>query len=116
MPLILTRKTDELKSKYLSDLFEKTYRADIIDRNNLRGDSVMDALINMLASAVGSLTNPTKLAKAFGSNGIETSDKTINTYIGHLLDAFMISKAERYDIKGKKYIQYCLQSQYMKLW
>ena len=105
LPLILTRKTDELKSKYLSDLFEKTYKADIIDRNNLRGDSVMDALINMLASAVGSLTNPTKLAKAFGSNGIETSDKTINTYIGHLLDAFMISKAERYDIKGKKYIQ-----------
>ena len=105
LPLILTRKTDELKSKYLSDLFEKTYKADIIDRNNLRGDSVMDALINMLASAVGSLTNPTKLAKAFGSSGIETSDKTINTYIGHLLDAFMISKAERYDIKGKKYIQ-----------
>lgn len=105
LPLILTRKTDELKSKYLIDLFEKTYKADIIDRNKLRGDTVMDALINMLASSVGSLTNPSKLAKAFQSNGINTSDKTIHSYIGYLLDAFMISKAERYDIKGKKYIQ-----------
>ncbi len=104
LPLILSRRTDELKSKYLIDLFEKTYKADIVDRNRLRGDNVMDALINMLASSVGSLTNPSKLSRAFGSNGIRVTDKTLNVYIGYLLDAFMISKAERYDIKGKKYI------------
>lgn len=104
LPLILTRRTDELKSKYLTDLFEKTYKADIVDRNNLRGDNILDALINMLASSVGSLTNPSKLSRTFASNGISVTDKTLNVYIGHLLDAFMISKAERYDIKGKKYI------------
>ena len=106
LPLILTRKTDELKSRYLIDLFEKTYKADIIDRNHLRGDNVMDTLINILSSSVGSLTNPTKLARTFQSSGSgDVSDKTITAYIGHLLDAFMISKAVRYDIKGKKYIQ-----------
>jgi len=105
LPLILTRKTDELKSKYLTDLFEKTYMADILERNHLHGDHVMDALIDMLASAVGSLTNPTRLANAFQSNGIDTSDKTVSAYIGHLQNAFMVSRARRYDIKGKKYIQ-----------
>ncbi len=104
LPLILTRRTDELKSKYLTDLFEKTYKADIVDRNNLRGNNILDALINMLASSVGSLTNPTKLSRTFASNGMSVTDKTLNVYIGHLLDAFMISKAERYDIRGKKYI------------
>ena len=64
----------------------------------------MPILVNILASAVGSLTNPSKLAKTFGSSGISVSDKTLGLYIGYLLDAFFISKAERYDIKGKKYI------------
>ena len=64
----------------------------------------MSTLLNILASAVGSLTNPTKLANTFATNGIPTTDKTISTYIGYLQDAFFISKAERYDIKGKKYI------------
>ena len=73
-------------------------------RNKLRGDNVMAALVNVLASAVGSLTNPTKLTNTFLSNGIRVSDKTIGVYIGYLQDAFFISKAERYDIKGKKYI------------
>ena len=104
LPLILSRKTDELKSKYLIDLCKELYLKDIEDRNKLRGDNVMAALVNVLASAVGSLTNPTKLANTFGSNGIHVSDKTIGAYIGYLQDAFFISKAERYDIKGKKYI------------
>ena len=64
----------------------------------------MDTLVSILASAVGSLTNPTKLANTFKSNGIHVSDKTIGVYIGYLLDAFFINKAERYDIKGRKYI------------
>lgn len=104
LPQILSRKTDELKSGYLTTLCQELYLKDIENRHNLRGDNVMSALLNILASAVGSLTNPTKLAKTFSSNGIPVSDKTIGTYIGYLLDAFFISKAERYDIKGKRYI------------
>ena len=104
LPLILSRKTDELKSRYLIDLCRELYLKDIEERHKLRGDTVMDTLVNILASAVGSLTNPTKLANTFKSNGIRVSDKTIGVYIGYLLDAFFINKAERYDIKGKKYI------------
>lgn len=104
LPLILSRKTDELKSKYLIDLCRELYLKDIEERHKLRGDNVMDTLVNILASAIGSLTNPTKLANTFKSNGIHVSDKTIGVYIGYLLDAFFINKAERYDIKGKKYI------------
>lgn len=104
LPLILSRKTDELKSRYLIDLCKELYLKDIEDRHNLRGDNVMAAMINILASAVGSLTNPTKLANTFSTNGIHVTDKTIGAYIGYLLDVFFISKAERYDIKGKKYI------------
>lgn len=104
LPLILSRKTDELKSGYLTNLCKELYLKDIENRHNLRGDNVMSALLNVLASAVGSLTNPTKLSNTFGSNGMPVSDKTIGTYIGYLLDAFFISKAERYDIKGKRYI------------
>ncbi len=104
LPLILSRKTDELKSKYLIDLCRELYLKDIEERHKLRGDNVMDTLVNILASAIGSLTNPTKLANTFKSNGIHVSDKTIGVYIGYLLDAFFINKAERYDIKGKRYI------------
>lgn len=104
LPLILSRKTDELKSRYLIDLCRELYLKDIEERHRLRGDHVMDTLVSILASAVGSLTNPTKLANTFSSRGMHVSDKTIGVYIGYLLDAFFISKAERYDIKGKKYI------------
>lgn len=104
LPLILSRNSDELKSKYLIDLCRELYLKDIEERNRLRGDHVMEALLNVLASAVGSLTNPLKLANTFASNGIPVSDKTVSAYIGYLLDAFFISRAERYDIKGKKYI------------
>lgn len=104
LPLILSRNSDELKSRYLIDLCRELYLKDIEERNRLRGDHVMEALVNVLASAVGSLTNPSKLANTFASNGIPVSDKTVGAYIGYLLDAFFISRAERYDIKGKKYI------------
>lgn len=105
LPMILTRKTDEQKSKYLSDLFKKVYIDDIVERNSLRGDNIMEDLVNILASGIGSLTNPTKLANTFASNGRgNVSDKTISSYINYLMDAFLIQKAERYDIKGKKYI------------
>lgn len=105
LPLILSRKNDEQKSKYLNDLFEKVYFADIIERNNLQKDDVLEAIVNMLASSIGSLTNPTKIANTFESNNIKgVSDKTVSSYINFLMEAFMINKVERYDIKGKKYI------------
>ena len=104
LPLILSRNTDELKSKYLINLCRELYLKDIEERHNIRNDEVMAALVNILASAVGSLTNANKLAKTFVSNGVNTNDKTIGAYISYLLDAYFISKAERYHIKGKKYI------------
>ncbi len=104
LPLILSRKSDELKSGYLAGLCRELYLKDIENRYNLRGDNVMPELLNILASSTGQLTNPTRLANTFRSNGITASDKTIATYIGCLQDAFFISRAERYDIKGKRYI------------
>ena len=104
LPLILSRNSDEQKGKYLSDLFEETYKKDVIDRYKLRGDTILDTLVDILASAVGSLTNPTKLADTFNSHGIKTNKNTFAAYIDYLKDAFIISMAKRYDIKGKKYI------------
>ena len=105
LPLILTRNTPEQKSKYLTDLMQKVYLDDIIERNQLRGSTIMNNLVNILASSIGSLTNPNKLANTFTSNGMgNISDKTISSYIDYLMDSFLISKAERYDVKGKKYI------------
>ena len=105
MPYILSRKTDEDKSKYLNNLFNNTYINDIVERNNIQKDEVLESLINVLASSVGSLTNPLKLENTFKSKGFKNvSAKTINTYIDYLIEAFMVNKALRYDIKGKKYI------------
>lgn len=104
MPMLLSLETDEEKAEYLNNLFKNTYIRDIIERNNLRGDVTIDTLIDVLASSIGSLNNPTKIAKTFASNGIKTADKTISTYIDYLLDAFLIRKVTKYDIKGRKYI------------
>ena len=105
LPLILSRGTDELKASYLKTLFQKVYISDIVDRNNLRGSEVMGSLLNILASGIGSLTNPHKLTKSFLSNGVSgITANTISTYIDHLADAFLITRAERYDVKGKRYI------------
>ena len=104
MPMLCSLETDEEKAEYLNNLFKNTYIKDIIERNNLRGDVTIDTLVDVLASSIGSLNNPTKIAKTFASNGIKTADKTISTYVDYLLDAFLIRKATRYDIKGRKYI------------
>ena len=105
MPYSIMLETTEEKSKYLKDLFENTYLKDIIDRNNLKRDDILDTLVNMIASSIGSLTNPKKLADTFLSNGLKgVTNKTISTYINYLLESFLINKANRYDIKGKKYI------------
>ncbi len=106
LPLILSKKTDEEKSKYLKDLFEQTYIKDIIERNNVQRVDIIDSIVNMLASSIGSLTNPKKIYDTFVSNGErEISINTVTSYLKYLSDSFIVNKADRYDIKGKKYIQ-----------
>ena len=105
MPLILSRKTDSEKMEYLKGLFNQTYFTDIVDRNQIKRLDVLDALVNLLAFSVGSLTNPQKIYDTFKSKGTkELSINTINSYLNYLEDAFIIKKALRYDVKGKKYI------------
>ena len=106
MPLILKQSTDEQKSKYLTSLYDLTYKKDIVDKNHIDRVDVLDTLINILSSSVGSLTNPQKIYNTFVSNGItDISKNTIISYMSFLIDSFLIEKAERYDVKGKKYIQ-----------
>lgn len=105
MPLILSMKTDAEKSKYLKDLFEYTYFKDIVERNKIKRNDILDALVNTLASAVGSLTNQQKIYDTFKSNGEkELSLNTVNSYLACLEDSFIVQKALRYDVKGRKYI------------
>ena len=105
MPLILSRVTAEEKAEYLMSLFQKVYLSDIIERHKVRNREELDELVDILASAVGSLTNPLKLANTFKSVKKKTvSDKTLKKYMDYLMDAFLVSKAVRYDIKGRKYI------------
>ena len=105
LPLILSRETPEEKSDYLMSLFQKVYLSDIIDRHKVRNREELDELVDILASAAGSLTNPLKLANTFKSIKKKTvSDKTLKKYIDYLTDAFLVSKAVRYDVKGRKYI------------
>lgn len=107
MPIILSLESHEEKSKYLRDLFSRTYLKDILERNNIQNDKpVLEYLINIVASAIGSLTNPTKLSNTFESEKkIKINSATINRYLEYFIDAFMLYKAERYDVKGKKYLQ-----------
>ena len=106
MPFVLTRKGHAEKAKYLQDLFSKTYITDVIERHRLRNSQdVLEDLLNYLASSVGSLTNPTKLANTFKTVKQQTiSHNTIGNYMNYFAEAYIISKAERYDIKGRKYI------------
>lgn len=106
MPLIISKSNDEEKSKYLKDLFEQTYIKDIIERNNIQRIDVINSIVNMLASSIGSLTNPKKIYDTFVSNGEKkVSLNTINSYMKFIEDSFIVNKSERYDVKGKKYIQ-----------
>ncbi len=105
LPLILSKKSDEEKSQYLKELFTQTYIRDIVERNNVQRIDVLDSIINMLASSVGSLTNPKKIYDTFVSNGEkELSSNTVSSYIKYIEDSFIVNKSDRYDVKGKKYI------------
>lgn len=106
MPFVMTKKTHEEKSAYLKGLFEKTYISDVIERHKIANDKeVLEDLLNIISSAVGSLTNPTKLAKTFKSvKNIGISSATISKYLDYFIDAFILNSSQRYDIKGRKYI------------
>lgn len=105
LPFILNRKTPEEKEDYLISLFQTVYLSDIIDRHHIKNIEELDELINILASAAGSLTNSVKLSKTFKSvKNKSISSVTLKKYADYLEDAFLISKALRYNIKGKKYI------------
>ncbi len=105
MPLVLSYNTPQEKSEYLQSLFDKVYVSDIIERHKVRNKEELDELLDILSSSIGSLTNPLKLSKTYKSEKNKViSDKTINNYIGYFEDSFLINKAKRYNIKGKKYI------------
>ena len=106
MPVVLSKKTHEEKSKYLKDLFTKTYITDVIERHTILNDKeILEELLNIVSSSIGSLTNPTKLSKTFASvKNTKISSVTIRDYLDYFIDAFIICKSYRYDIKGKKYI------------
>lgn len=106
LPQVLTYRSKESKEAYLVDLFDTVYKRDMIDRNRLRGAENLDELLDVLASGVGSLTNPSKLEKTFRSvKNSAFSRSAIDRYISCLEDAFIVSKALRYDVKGKRYIE-----------
>ncbi|MCH4182064.1 MAG: ATP-binding protein [Prevotella sp.] len=106
LPRIISEKTDEDKSKYLQDLIRSTYLTDVVERNHIQKDiSILDDLLNIIASSIGSLINPRKLENTFASvKQKKITDSTISTYLDDFADAFIIRKATQYDIKGKRYI------------
>ena len=105
LPLVLSMKTEQQKIQYLTTLFEETYIKDIRERNRIDKLQELNDLINVLASAVGSLTNPSKIQATFKSQiRSDISVNTVNQYIEYLKDAFLINEANRFDVKGRKYI------------
>ena len=105
LPLTVTMKTDEQKVSYLTRLFEETYLKDIIERHHIEKTQELEDLVNILASAIGSLTNVPKIEATFKNNiQSKISANTIRQYIEYLEDAFLIHRANRYDVKGRRYI------------
>ena len=93
------------KANYLKQLFDETYFRDIIDRNNVRNEAELEELMDIIASSIGSLTNPRKLANTFKSEkNITVHQDTIKNYLDYFEESFLISRSKRFDIKGKKYI------------
>ena len=105
LPLTLSMHTPEQKASYLTGLFEEVYLSDVIERNHLTKSQELESLLNVLASSIGSLTNPSKIEATFRSELHSRLDAdTVKRYIGHLGEAFLVSEATRYDVKGRKYI------------
>lgn len=105
LPYVCTEPDEQKKMTYLQGLFEKTYLTDIKERYHIRGAEVMDELLNVIASGIGGLTNPSKIENTFRSvKGIRLTQTTVKEYLEMLEDSFLIDRCIRYDIKGRKYI------------
>lgn len=105
LPYVCTEPNEQKKINYLQGLFEKTYLTDIKERYHIRGVEVMDELLNVVASCIGGLTNPSKIENTFRSvKGIKLNQNTVKEYLEMLEDSFLITRCIRYDIKGRKYI------------
>ena len=104
LPYILSLDSHEEKVEYLNNVFNEVYLKDIKERYNIQNDEGMSELVNVISSSVGSLTNPLRISKTFKSNSKTISEHTVADYLEYLQDAFFIQKAERYDVKGRKYI------------
>lgn len=105
LPLVLSFTTPDQKIAFLKSLFEETYISDIVGRHNIRNKAELEELLNILSSAIGSLTNPEKLSATFRTvKKRKISNATVKRYIDYLSDSFLIDSAIRYDVKGKKYI------------
>ena len=105
LPYTLTYENDNERSNYLKKLFQETYISDIIERNNISNVEELNELLNIISSQIGSLTNPYNLQNVFkNEKNVSLSDKTISKYLEFFEDAFLITKAQRYDVRGKKYI------------
>ena len=110
MPLAVLEKDETEKRKYLKGLHKRVYIKDIVERYKLKDDEVLEALIDALSSAVGSLTNPHNLANAVGTlMKRSTSDNTIKNYLNYLEETYLFVSAQRYDIKGKRYFENTLK-------
>lgn len=104
LPLVALQNNINKKIDYLNYQTKNVYLNDVIERNKIKNKDILSTLIEIIASNIGSLTNPKKLTKTFNSKNLSISDKTISKYLEYLENAFLIQKTKRYDIKGKKYI------------
>ena len=105
LPPVVLQQNEKQKRDYLLSLFETTYLKDIVERNEVKRKDVLDVVVNILASSVGSLTNPLNIYNTYTSIGDKSiSLNTITSYIEYLENAFLVKKVERYDVKGRKYI------------
>lgn len=105
LPLVVTMKTDERKMAYLKEQQKNVYINDVVERNNIKNDVELVTLVEIISSSIGSLSNPKKLSDTFKTTaGLNVDSKTISLYLKYLEEAFLIEKAERYDVKGKKYM------------
>lgn len=105
LPLVVTMNTDERKMAYLKEQQKNVYINDVVERNNIKNDAELVTLVEILSSSIGSLSNPKKLSDTFKTTaGLSIDSKTISSYLKYLEEAFLIEKAERYDVKGKKYM------------
>lgn len=105
LPQVVQFSTERQKAEYLKNIFTNVYLRDVVERNKLQNVDEIGTLVDILASAIGTPTNPTRISNTFKSErGVNYTNKTIANHIDYLAEAFLISKAERYDIKGRKYV------------